>query len=77
LAEEKKRKEIPKFIIGENHEEILDVIVDSKGSKTKITNCTVACRQDSGRKIIEIFNIYDEDTSDMRCILFQTDKSKI
>ena len=59
LTSENKRKEIPKFIIGENHEEILDVVVDSKNSKSRLTNCTVACRQDGGRKIIEIFNIYD------------------
>jgi len=59
LTDERKRKDITKFKIGENHDEILDVVVDSKNSKSSITNCTIACKQDGGRKIIEIFNIFD------------------
>ena len=60
LEEENKRKEIPKYIIEESYEEILDVVIDSKRSKNYIENCTIACKQDGGRKIIEIFNIYDK-----------------
>ena len=76
LTAENKRKEISKFIIGENHEEILDVVLDSKNSRSRITNCTVACKQDGGRKIIEIFNIYDQEET-MRCILYQQQSTKI
>lgn len=77
LTSEKKRKEIPKYIIGENYEEILDVVVDSKGHRNKISNCTIACKQDGGRKIIEVFNIYDEHQTEKRVILFQQDRSQI
>jgi hypothetical protein len=77
LKEENKRKEIPKFVIGENYEEILDVVVDSKNSKNKIANCTVACKQVGGRKIIEIFNIYDDDVENIRCILYQKKGNKL
>jgi len=37
----------------------------------------VACKQDGGRRIIEIFNIYDEIQTEKRVILFQQDHSKI
>jgi len=60
LREENKRREIAKYIIGENYDEILDVVIDSKTSKNYMTNCTVACKSDGGRKIIEIFNINDK-----------------
>ena len=73
---DKKRKEIPKYVINENYEEILDVVIDSKGHRNKINNCTIACKQDGGRKIIEVFNIYEEQ-AEKRVILFQQDKSKI
>jgi len=75
LTSEKKRKEIPKFIISENYEEILDVVIDSKNSKSKIQNCTIACKQDGGRKIIEVYNIFDDDNVEKRVILFQQDRS--
>ena len=77
LEEENKRKEIPKYIIDENYEEILDVVIDSKKSKSHIDNCTVACKQDGGRKIIEIFNIYDTEVNNKRCILYQKKGGKI
>ena len=77
LTSEKKRKDIPKYIISENYEEILDIVVDSKSSRSKIQNCTIACKQDGGRKIIEVFNIYDDENTEKRVILFQQDRSKI
>jgi len=44
LTEENKRKSIQKYIIDEDYEEILDVVIDSKDSKDYIENCTIACK---------------------------------
>ena len=58
MKPENKRKEIEKYKIDEGYEEILDVVIDSKGNKNKIVACTVACKQEN-KNMIDIFDIYD------------------
>ena len=51
-----------RYTIDESYEKIFDCIIDShkptvKGSKF---NCVIACKQDGGRRMIEIFDIADQ-----------------
>lgn len=52
-------KKVGKYSISENYEEILDTIIDSKNAEeNRPFKCMIACKQDGGRRIIEIFDIY-------------------
>lgn len=76
LKDENERKHVDKYVIDENYEYILDILIDSKLCKNqrgRPFNCTIACKQDVGRKMIEIFDIHDDlkDMDNVRCILYQ------
>lgn len=76
MKDENERKHVDKYVIDENYEYILDILIDSKLTKNqrgRPFNCTIACKQDGGRKMIEIFDIHDDlkDMDNVRCILYQ------
>jgi len=54
----------------ELYDQILDIVLDSKKCGKDKFNCTIACGWETGRKIIGIFEIKDENNLDkIRSIL--------
>ena len=52
------------YVISENYDFILDIVIDSKSRKIYNHDwpfyCEIACKQDAERKNIEIFNIFED-----------------